>query len=66
MKALTELSTNEYVRKIKVRYAERLLLEGRSNISEVAFKVGINSVIYFRQCFKEEFGVLSSGYLKQL
>lgn len=65
MKALTGLSTNEYVRKIKMRYAERLLLEGRYNISEVAFKVGINSVVYFRQCFKEEFGVLPSDYLKQ-
>lgn len=65
MKALTGLSTNEYVRKLKMQYAERLLLEGRYNVSEVAFKVGINSVVYFRQCFKEEFGVLPSEYLKQ-
>ena len=56
MKALTGLSTNEYVRKIKMQYAERLLLEGRYNVSEIAFRVGINSVVYFRQCFKEEFG----------
>ena len=41
MKALTGLSTNEYIRKIKMQYAERLLLEGKYNISEVAFKVGI-------------------------
>lgn len=65
MKALTGLSTNEYVRKIKMQYAERLLLEGRYNVSEIAFKVGLNSVVYFRQCFKEEFGVLPSEYLKQ-
>ena len=65
MKALTGLSTNEYVRKIKMQYAERLLLEGRYNVSEIAFRVGINSVVYFRQCFKEEFGVLPSDYLKQ-
>ncbi len=65
MKALTGLSTNEYVRKIKMQYAERLLLEGRYSISEIAFKVGINSLVYFRQCFKEEFGVLPSEYLKQ-
>lgn len=65
MKALTGLSTNEYVRKIKMQSAERLLLEGRYNVSEVAFKVGMNSVVYFRQCFKEEFGVLPSEYLKQ-
>ena len=52
MKALTGLSTNEYIRKIKMQYAERLLLEGKYNISEVAFKVGINSTVYFRQCLK--------------
>lgn len=65
MKALTGLSTNEYIRKLKMQHAERLLLEGKYNISEVAFKVGINSTVYFRQCFKEEFGTLPSEYLKQ-
>lgn len=66
MKALTGLSTNEYIRKIKMQYAERLLLEGKYNISEVAFKVGINSAVYFRQCFKEEFGMAPSDYLKKI
>ncbi len=66
MKALTGLSTNEYIRKIKMQYAERLLLEGKYNISEVAFRVGINSTVYFRQCFKEEFGTSPSDYLKQI
>lgn len=66
MKALTGLSTNEYIRKIKMQYAERLLLEGKYNISEVAFKVGINSTVYFRQCFKDEFGMAPSDYLKKI
>lgn len=66
MKALTGLSTNEYIRKIKMQYAERLLLEGKYNISEVAFRVGINSAVYFRQCFKEEFGMVPSDYLKKI
>lgn len=66
MKALTGLSTNEYIRKIKMQYAERLLLEGKYNISEVAFKVGINGTVYFRQCFKDEFGMAPSDYLKKI
>lgn len=66
MKALTGLSTNEYIRKVKMRNAELLILEGKYNISEVAFKVGMNSVGYFRQCFKEEFGMSPSEYLKQI
>ena len=64
MKALTGLSTNEYIRKVKMQNAERLLLEGKYNISEIAYKVGMNSTGYFRQCFKDEFGVSPSDYLK--
>ena len=66
MKALTGLSTNEYIRKVKMENAERLLLEGKFNISEIAYKVGMNSTGYFRQCFKEEFGLSPSDYLKQI
>ena len=66
MKALTGLSTNEYVRKIRMKHAEQYLLEGKYHISEIAFKVGINNLFYFRQCFKEEFGCIPSEYLKRL
>jgi len=66
MKALTGLSTNEFIRKVKMQNAERFLLEGKYSISEVAFMVGINSPVYFRQCFKEEFGLSPSDYLKQI
>ncbi|MDC2613709.1 MULTISPECIES: hybrid sensor histidine kinase/response regulator transcription factor [Bacteroides] len=66
MKALTGLSTNEYIRKVKMKNAERLLLEGKFNISEIAYKVGMNSTGYFRQCFKEEVGLSPSDYLKQI
>lgn len=65
-KALTGMSTNEYIRKIKMQLAEKMLLEGKYNISEIAFKVGINSTVYFRQCFKEEFGLTPSDYLKKI
>jgi AraC-like DNA-binding protein len=66
MKALTGLSTNEFIRKIRMQHAEKLLLEGKYSISEISFKVGINSTVYFRQCFKEEFGLAPSDYLKQI
>lgn len=66
IKALTGISTNEYVRKVKMKNAEQLLLEGKYNVSEIAFRVGMNSPVYFRQCFKEEFGLTPSEYLKKL
>lgn len=66
MKALTGISTNKYIRKYKMQYAEHLLLEGKYSISEISFMVGMNSVAYFRRCFKAEYGEIPSEYLKKL
>lgn len=66
MKALTGISTVEYIRKYKMQYAEHLLLEGKYSISEISFMVGMNSVAYFRRCFKIEYGMIPSEYLKKL
>lgn len=65
VKALTGLSPNEYIRKTKMHIAADLILEDNLTMSEIAFKVGINSLAYFRQCFRDEFGVLPSEYLKK-
>ncbi|WP_373835204.1 helix-turn-helix domain-containing protein, partial [Bacteroides heparinolyticus] len=34
------------------------------SISEISYMTGFSSVAYFRQCFKNEFGVAPSEYLK--
>lgn len=65
MRAMTGLSTNEYVRQYKMHYAERLLLEGKNSISEISYMVGISSVAYFRKSFKDEFGMIPSEYVKK-
>lgn len=65
IKGLTEMSANEYIRKIKIQYALKLLLTEEYTVSEISYMIGINSVTYFRQCFKEEFGVTPTEYLKQ-
>ncbi len=66
IKALTGISPNEYLRKIKMKKAEAYILEGKYSISQIAFKVGMNSELYFRQYFKDEFGMLPSEYIKSL
>ncbi len=66
VKAITGLSPNEYIRKTKMHIAEKLIIEGRLTMSEVSYKVGISSAAYFRQCFKEEFGMLPSEYIKRI
>lgn len=66
MKALTGMSANEFIRKVRMHSAERLILKQEYHIGEIAYKVGINDPVYFRQCFKEEFGLTPSDYIKQL
>ncbi len=66
IKALTGMSAGEFIRKLRIRKAEQLLLSGKYNVTEVAHQVGLNSASYFRECFKEEFGVSPSEYIKKL
>lgn len=66
IKSLTGLSPNEYIRRYKMQYAERLMLKGSYSISEIAYMVGMNSTAYFRRCFKAEYGMLPSEYLNRL
>lgn len=64
IKALTGITSTDYIRKIKMQNAAKLLQSGRYTVSEVSFKVGINSDKYFRQCFKDEYGVTPAEYVK--
>ena len=66
VKAVTGMTVNGLVRKIRVREAEKLLLERRHTISAIAMMVGINSPVNFRQSFREEFGLSPSDYLKSI
>lgn len=66
MKSLTGLSTKEYINRTRMRSAEELLLERRLSIGEIADETGIYNVVYFRQCFKKEFGVSPSEYIRNL
>ncbi len=66
VKALTEQTVNEYIRTIRIRKAEEFLITGRYSISEVSYMVGMSSSNYFRKCFKDEFGVTPSEYVKNI
>ncbi|WP_394750677.1 hybrid sensor histidine kinase/response regulator transcription factor [Spongiimicrobium salis] len=57
-KALTGVSVNEFIRKVRLEKAKELLESGEGNISEITYKVGFSSPSYFTKCFKAEFGYL--------
>jgi len=57
MKAITNKSSVEFIREVKIRKALELLkTDSQMQIAEAAFQVGFEDVNYFRQCFKKQFG----------
>ncbi|MDR2692145.1 MAG: response regulator, partial [Dysgonamonadaceae bacterium] len=64
IKGLTGISPNKFIRKIRLRNSVKLLLTGQYNISEAAYGSGFNDLDYFRECFKEEYGMTPTEYLK--
>ena len=65
IKGVADTSANEFIRKVKMKNGVRFLLSGKYSISEISYMTGFSSVAYFRQCFKSEFNMTPSEYLKQ-
>lgn len=66
IKALTGMSTNEYIRQVRMQKARDLILEGTHTISEISDMVGCSSPTYFREIFKSVYGLSPSDYLRSL
>ncbi len=65
VKGLTGYTPNEYLRILRMKKAAELLLTTNLNVSEVAFKVGLNNPFYFTKCFKNQFGTTPSAFAKK-
>ena len=62
--ALTGMTPNNYIRKIRLTEAKRLLEEDNITVAEVSYKTGFSNPYYFSRCFKQEFGMPPSTYRK--
>jgi len=65
LKATTDISANKIIRMMRLEKAKKLLLRGDLNVADVTYSVGFNDLQYFRKCFKEEFGITPSDYVRQ-
>jgi DNA-binding response OmpR family regulator len=65
IKALTDLSTSKFIRKIRIDQAAQLLRTTDMSISQVAFEVGVESLTYFTKIFTEEIGLPPSKYRRK-
>lgn len=64
LKELTNQTTRDLIRNIRLQQAGKLLSEKQLNISEVAFAVGFTNVAHFSSAFKEFYGVPPTIYME--
>jgi signal transduction histidine kinase/ligand-binding sensor domain-containing protein/CheY-like chemotaxis protein/AraC-like DNA-binding protein len=63
-KSLTNVAPVEFMREMRLKRAKQLLDAGENNISEIAYTVGFNNGKYFSTCFKDQYQLSPSEYLK--
>lgn len=64
LKALTNLSTTEFIQSIRLEIALTLLQQKELNVSEVALQTGFNSLTHFTRKFKQKYQTTPSEVLK--
>jgi AraC-like DNA-binding protein len=60
--ALTDQTTSDFLRTIRLKRAAQLLEAQMGNISEIAYSVGFSSLSYFSKSFRDHFGVQPTEY----
>lgn len=65
MKSLTRLSPFEFAKKIRMKNACLMLKNQKGTISDIAYFVGFTDPKYFTSCFKAEFGLTPTDYLRR-
>ncbi|MBE9600462.1 hybrid sensor histidine kinase/response regulator transcription factor [Pedobacter sp. MC2016-24] len=63
IRAITDLSVNDFIKSIRLKKAAQLLLQKVYNISEVSYLVGFNDPKYFSREFKKQYGQTPRVYI---
>lgn len=65
LKTLTGLNTSAFIRSIRMKTACEVLKKNPTiRISELAYSVGFNDPKYFSSCFKKDYGMLPTEFVK--
>jgi signal transduction histidine kinase/ligand-binding sensor domain-containing protein/DNA-binding response OmpR family regulator len=65
LKALTGQSSSEFVRTVRLKRAVQLLENSNYSVKEVMYMTGFSTASYFSKCFKRQFGIVPSEYVKR-
>ncbi len=57
LRKITEKSSIQFIREIRLEEALRLLEGKVGTVSEIAYRVGFNSPSYFNKCFLKQYGI---------
>ena len=63
-KELTGLSSSEFIRNIRLKRAIQFLDSSDLSVKEIMFQTGFSTASYFSKCFKKQFGVVPSEYVR--
>jgi AraC-like DNA-binding protein len=64
IKSITGLGVHEFIRLIRLKKSAELLIEGKLNVSQIAYEVGFNSVSYYIRCFTKSYGISPKEYAR--
>jgi AraC-like DNA-binding protein len=65
LKSSTNKTISQFVREIRLKKANEILLQEDVTASEVAYRVGFGSPTYFNKCFHEYFGCTPGEFRKR-
>jgi len=62
LKILTGIAPIDFIKEIRIQRAVQLIEAGETNISQIAYTIGMNDPRYFSKCFKQKYGMTPSEY----
>lgn len=62
VKAITDMSTLDFIRYIRLQKAVQLIHEGKFRINEIGYLIGINTPSYFIKLFQQQYGMTPKEY----
>lgn len=66
LKSLTNLSSAEFIRSIRIKRSAQLLQDKSKTVSEIAYEVGFNDMKHFRQVFHKQFNCSPSEFREKI
>jgi AraC-like DNA-binding protein len=66
IKSITGQSIGDFVRAVRLRKAAQIMTEEDVLITDVMYRVGMQTQSYFTKAFKKEFGKTPTQFLQEL